>query len=280
MLVRIIGAGAMGLGIANVFAAAGHTVQLTDQTTDLVHQAKDRLEAQLSKLVARERLSETEKTAVLNRIEIKDEADDVDGVELLLEAVSESPDLKKAIFASYDKRCQPSCLFATNTSSLSIAELAGGLDHAGRFIGMHFFNPPALMKLIEVIPGEETTEDTVTAIMDLCSQLGKTAVLCREAPGFIVNRLLIPMLNEACDLLEQQVATAEAIDEAMKLGANHPMGPLALADLIGLDVCLSIMETLQKETGDPKYRPSLLLRRMVRAGRLGRKTKRGFHDYG
>lgn len=279
MKVRIIGSGAMGQGIAQVFATAGHQVQLCDVSTEIVSAAKAKLAAQLTKLVSKERLSEADKSAVLERIEVTDGASDASDIELLLEAVSEAPELKKEIFRSYDGRCGDSCLFATNTSSISITELSAGLQHAERFAGMHFFNPPPVMKLIEVIAGVQTSAETIEAIRQLSEQLGKTPVLCRESPGFIVNRLLIPMLNEACDLLEQQVATKEAIDQAMQLGANHPMGPLALADLVGLDVCLSIMETLQAETGDPKYRPSILLRRMVRSGRLGRKTGRGFYEY-
>lgn len=279
MLVRMVGSGAMGIGIAQVFATAGHDVQLTDQTREIAEKAKQGLAKPLARLVAKERLTENEKQEILERIVVVEGNADASTLDLLLEAVSESSALKRSIFEDYDERTKDDCLFATNTSSLSITQLAAGLKHAERFIGMHFFNPPALMKLVEVISGEETSEATVEAIVELSVSLDKTPVICQEAPGFIVNRLLIPMLNEACEILSQGVATKEAIDEAMKLGANHPMGPLALADLIGLDVCLNIMETLHTETGDPKFRPSVLLKKMVRANKLGRKTKRGFYDY-
>lgn len=279
MLVRIVGSGAMGIGIAQVFAAAGHEVELTDQEKEIAIEAKAGLEKQLARLVEREKIEEKDKEDIMARIKVTSATDDVSKIDLLLEAVSESTELKRRIFEDYDARCKDDCIFATNTSSLSITELAAGLKHAERFIGMHFFNPPAVMKLVEVISGEETSEATVEKVVELSRELGKTPVICREAPGFIVNRLLIPMLNEAVELLDLGVASKDDIDEAMKLGANHPMGPLALADLIGLDVCLNIMDTLYKETGDPKFRPSVRLKKMVRAGKLGRKTGRGFHDY-
>lgn len=279
MLVRIVGSGAMGIGIAQVFAAAGHEVELTDQEKDIARKAKAGLEKQLARLVEREKIKVEDKDGILDRIKVTSASDDTSTIDLLLEAVSESTELKRCIFEDYDARCKDECMFATNTSSLSITELAAGLKHAARFIGMHFFNPPAVMKLVEVISGEETSEETVEKVVELSRELGKTPVICREAPGFIVNRLLIPMLNEAVELLDLGIASKEDIDEAMKLGANHPMGPLALADLIGLDVCLNIMETLYQETGDPKFRPSVRLKKMVRAGKLGRKTGRGFHDY-
>ena len=280
MLIRIIGTGAMGIGIAHVFAAAGHSVEVADLTVETAEAGVNRLAVQLDRQVEKGRLTEAEKSRLLGQIRVVSEDDDVSETDLLLEAVSETTALKRAIFEAYDTRCKGDCIFATNTSSLSITELAAGLSHAGRFLGMHFFNPPPVMKLVEVISGEETSAETVSEIAALCEQLGKTPVTCREAPGFIVNRLLIPMLNEACNLLEEQVAGRDDIDAAMKLGANHPMGPLALADLFGLVICLNIMETLFLETGDPKFRPSVLLRKMVRAGKLGRKTKRGFYDYG
>lgn len=280
MNVRIVGAGQMGLGIAHVFAAAGHHVELTDVDVKIAKQAKEKLADRLTGLVAKGRMQDDDKTEILHHLNPVDDTEAVDHVDVLLEAVAESLALKQSIFATYDERCKPECLFASNTSSLSLTALANGVSRPDKVVGMHFFNPPAVMGLVEVVAGAKTSEATLQAIEALAHELGKEPVRCEESPGFIVNRLLIPMLNEACELLDKKVATTEAIDTAMKLGANHPMGPLALADLIGLDVCLAIMETLQSETGDPKYRPSVLLKKMVRSGALGRKTKRGFYDYG
>lgn len=280
MNVRIVGAGQMGLGIAHVFAAAGHHVELTDVDVKIAEKAKTSLAARLTGLVTKGRLQDEEKDKILAHLNPVDDTEPADQIDVLLEAVAESLALKQSIFATYDERCKSACLFASNTSSLSLTALANGLSRPDKVVGMHFFNPPPVMGLVEVVAGAQTSEATLQAIEALARELGKEPVRCEESPGFIVNRLLIPMLNEACDLLDKKIASKEAIDTAMKLGANHPMGPLALADLIGLDVCLAIMETLQIETGDPKYRPSVLLKKMVRAGELGRKTKRGFYDYG
>lgn len=274
--VGVIGAGTMGQGIANAFATAGYNVTVCDIKIEWAQNGINKIGAKLDKLVSREKIT-TEKAegikANLTAGEYKDLAD----CDLIVEAVLEKMEIKKDLFKTLDEICKEDCIFGTNTSSLSVTEIANGIKH--NVIGMHFFNPADRMKLVEVISGENTPVETKEAIIEYSKSLGKTPVEVAEGPGFVVNRILIPMINEACFIYQEGLASVEDIDTAMKLGANHPMGPLALGDLIGLDIVLDVMEVLYTETGDPKYRPCTLLKKMVRAGKLGQKTKQGFYSY-
>ena len=275
----VIGGGTMGLDIAQVFARSGHEVVVRDIKDEIIKASEARLNKGLDKLVAKGKMTEEAKKAITDNISFTVELAAAADADLVVEAAIENLEIKKSIFAELDALCKPETILASNTSSISITAIAAATKRADRFIGMHFFNPATVLKLVEVIRGEHTSEETFKAIWELSEAIGKVPVEVNEAPGFVVNKILIPMINEAIDLLYTGVATVEGIDTAMKLGANHPMGPLALGDLVGLDVCLAIMETIHKETGDPKYRPSLLLRKMVRAGKLGRKTGEGFYKY-
>ena len=274
--VGVIGAGTMGQGIANAFATAGYNVTVCDIKIEWAQNGINKIGAKLDKLVSREKMTAEKAEGIkanLTAGEYKDLAD----CDLIVEAVLEKMEIKKDLFKTLDEICKEDCIFGTNTSSLSVTEIANGIKH--NVIGMHFFNPADRMKLVEVISGENTPVETKEAIIEYSKSLGKTPVEVAEGPGFVVNRILIPMINEACFIYQEGLASVEDIDTAMKLGANHPMGPFALGDLIGLDIVLDVMEVLYTETGDPKYRPCTLLKKMVRAGKLGQKTKQGFYSY-
>ncbi|MDD6159622.1 MAG: 3-hydroxybutyryl-CoA dehydrogenase [Oscillospiraceae bacterium] len=275
----VIGGGTMGLDIAQVFAKKGFDVVVRDIKDEIIKASEARLNKGLDKLVAKGKLDEAGKKAITDQISFTTDLAAAADADLVVEAAIENLEIKKSIFAELDALCKPETILASNTSSISITAIAAATKRPDKFIGMHFFNPATVMKLVEVIRGEHTSDETYKAVYDLSVEIGKEPVEVNEAPGFVVNKILVPMINEAIDLLYTGVASAEGIDTAMKLGANHPMGPLALGDLIGLDVCLAIMDTLFNETHDPKYRASLLLRKMVRAGKLGRKTGEGFYNY-
>lgn len=275
----VIGGGTMGLDIAQVFAKKGYEVVVRDINDQIIQASEARLNKSLDKLVSKGKLDEAGKAAIVGKMSFTTDLKQAADADLVVEAAIENLEIKKSVFAELDQICKPETILASNTSSISITAIAAATKRPDRFIGMHFFNPATVMKLVEVIRGAHTSDETCQAITKLSQEIGKEPVEVNEAPGFVVNRILIPMINEAADLLYTGVASAEGIDTAMKLGANHPMGPLALGDLVGLDVCLAIMETLYSETGDPRYRPSLLLRKMVRAGKLGRKSGEGFFAY-
>ena len=278
MKVGIIGTGTLGPSIAQVFAQCEETemVYLCKGRESSKRNGKDSLEKSLSKLVTKGKMSQEQVDLILCKI-FTGPKSILDDVDLVVEAVAEDVEIKKAVFKELDSICKPECIFATNTSSLPIKAVGEGLSRP--MVGMHFFNPAPVMKLVEIIASDKTPQATVDYLMDVARTIGKTPVEVREAPGFIVNRILIPMINEAISIYAEGVASVEDIDTAMKLGANHPMGPLALGDLIGLDVVLAIMEVMLKETGDVKYRPEAMLKKMVRAGKLGRKTGEGFYKY-
>lgn len=278
MKIAVIGSGTMGSGIAQVLAPK-HKVIVRDIAPEQLEKAKAAMEKSYKKNVEKGRMTQEEMDTAFANVSFSGEMEDIKDCDLIIEAATENPVVKKAIFKELCENVQKSCILASNTSSLSITDIAASTMRPDKVIGMHFFNPVPMMKLVEVIKGELTSEETKNTIVELSKEIGKTPVEVEEAPGFVVNRILIPMINEAVGIYAEGIASAEDIDSAMKLGANHPMGPLALGDLIGLDVVLSIMDVLYTEFGDSKYRAHTLLRKMVRANLLGRKTGKGFYDY-
>jgi 3-hydroxybutyryl-CoA dehydrogenase len=277
--VGVIGAGTMGNGIAQVFAQSGFDVRLVDVAEPLLDRARATIEKNLGKFVDKGRLTATARDASLGRLHTTTSLDNLVDADYVVEAIVEDLDAKCALFTSLDAITKGETILASNTSSISITQLGAATKRPDRVVGMHFMNPVALMTLVEMIRGQATSNDTLETASGLCRQLGKTPVEAADYPGFIANRILMPMINEAIYAVMEGVGTPEAIDTVMKLGMNHPMGPLTLADLIGLDVCLAILNVLHDGFGDPKYRPCPLLRRMVAAGQLGRKSGRGFYTY-
>ena len=276
MKVAIFGAGTMGSGIAQVFAAKGHVAMMYASSVASAQRHRDKLAASLNKRVAKGKMAQEAADDLMSRV-VVEEFDAAADADLIIECVAENMAVKKELLGRLDAICKESAIFASNTSSLSITEMANGLNH--QLVGMHFFNPVPAMKLVEVIAGANTPADLVEFIKNLSIEIGKTPVVVNEAPGFVVNKILVPYCNEGVCVLQEGVATAEDIDIAMQLGANHPMGPLHLGDLIGWDVVLSIMDVLYHETGDSKYRANVLIRKMVRAGKLGIKSGEGFFNY-
>jgi len=277
--IAVLGAGQMGNGITQVAACAGYEVVMIDIKQEFVDRGVSAIEKSLAKLVSKERMSQNDADAARARISTSIDRSACHDVDLAIEAVPEILDLKLSIFSELDQICKPECILASNTSSISITEIAAATSRPDKVIGMHFMNPVPIMKLVEIINGKETSEETNSAVIAAADKMGKTALSCNDSPGFVSNRILCPMLNEAILTLQEGVAKPEAIDGIMKLGMNHPIGPLALSDLIGLDTVLHIMNVLHEGLGDDKYAPAPLLLEMVEQGKLGRKSGEGFYKY-
>lgn len=279
MKIAVIGAGQMGNGIAQVAASAGYEVLMIDIKEEYVDRGMATIQKSLSKLVSKERISQSDADDTLARISTTTDRGECADVDLVVEAVPEILDLKTSIFSELDKICKPECILASNTSSISISTIANATNRPEKVIGMHFMNPVPIMKLVEIINGDQTSEATNSSVVEAAEKMGKIALSCNDSPGFVSNRILCPMLNEAILTLEEGVAEPEAIDGIMKLGMNHPIGPLALSDLIGLDTVLHIMNVLHEGLNDDKYAPAKLLQEMVDEGKLGRKSGEGFYKY-
>jgi 3-hydroxybutyryl-CoA dehydrogenase len=277
--IGVVGAGQMGHGIAHVMLRAGYNVLLLDTSENFVEAGARRIVKGLARDVEKERLTEEQRQQAVTRLKATTEVADLAAADFIIEAVTEKIDIKAGVFRSLEPHCRPETIFASNTSSISITRLAASTGRPGRFVGLHFFNPVPVMKLVEVVPGLQTAPETVEQAMALATSAGKTPVRVNDFPGFVSNRVLMPMINEAVFCLMEGVADAAGVDNVMKLGMNHPMGPLELADLIGLDVCLDILKVLYESLREPKYRPCPLLEKMVAAGWLGCKTGRGFYTY-
>jgi 3-hydroxybutyryl-CoA dehydrogenase len=278
--VGVIGAGTMGNGIAHVFALAGYDVVMTDVSDEILSRSLSIIKGNLDRQVKKEKITQADMDAAIGRIKTTTRLADLKDVDLVVEAAPEDVNMKKEIFKKLDSVCKKDCILTSNTSSISINKIADATKRPQRVMGMHFMNPVPLMVLVELVKGKSTAQDTIDLVRTTAEKLGKTPVLVNDSPGFVANRILMPMINEAVWSLHEGVARAEDIDTVMKLGMNHPMGPLALADLIGLDVCKSILEVMHEGFGDKKYAPCPLLAKKVNDGHLGRKTGKGFYDYG
>ena len=278
--ILVIGSGVMGNGIAELLSMNGIKTTITDTSVKSLNQSKDKILFSLNSLVNKSKITNRQKNIALENIDFKEKIDQkMNNLDLVIEAATEDFNIKKEIFSTVEKKISPDCILASNTSSISISKMASQLKFPERFIGMHFFNPATIMKLVEIVKGQKTSTETCNKILEFTKRIGKIGVISKDYPGFISNRILMPMINEAIEALRQNVAGVEEIDSVMKLGMAHPMGPLKLADLIGLDVCKSILEVLRDGFNDDKYNPSKLLVKMVNEGKLGRKTKQGFYNY-